>query len=154
MSRTSPTLLTLLVLAGGLLGWLVEFVLMQSARPLIIPPLVFSALLLVLAVGVVVAAIPVRRVARGRPGARVDPFLAARVAVFAQAAALTASALLGAMLAVLIVVLTRPVIGPGLLGPTILGAAASAALLAAARIAEEMCRLPPGEDGREEEPNA
>ena len=154
MRRTSPSLLSVLVAAGALLGWFVEFLLMQSARPLLIPPVVFSALILVFAIGVVLAAVPVRRVVRGRQGATVDPFLAARVAVFAQAAALTAAALLGAMLAVLIVVATRPVIGTGLLWPSVLAVAASAALLAAALVAEEMCRLPPREDGREEEPHA
>ncbi len=153
MKRTSPTTLVVLIAVGALAGWLVEFALTQSGRPLLTPPFLFSALVAVLAVGVVLAAIPVRRVARGRPGAAVDPFLAARVAVFAQAAALTAAVLLGATASVLVVVVTRPVIGEGLLWPAILGVGAAAVLLVAALVAEEMCRIPPREDGPEEEPH-
>jgi len=151
VKRTSPTALAVLLVVGAAVGWLGEFLLTQSARPLVTPPVAFSAVLLVVAAGVIVAAVPVRRVARGRPGAKVDPFLAARVVVFAQAAALTAAVLTGAMLAVLLTVVTRPVIGDGLLWPSILGAAASLVLGAASLIAEEMCRIPPGEDGGEEE---
>lgn len=152
MTRTTPTTLVILLAVGALGGWLVELLLTQNARPLLTPPIVFSAILIVVAVGVVLIAVPVRRVARGRPGARIDPFLAARVAVFAQAAALTAAVLLGATAAVLGYLLTRPVIGEGLLWPSILAVVAAAVLLAAALIAEEMCRIPPGEDGPEEDP--
>ena len=64
-----------------------------------------------------------------------------------------AAVLLGATGAVLGYLITRPVIGEGLLWPTILGVVAAAVLLAAALIAEEMCRIPPGEDDLEEETN-
>ncbi|HWL61125.1 MAG TPA: DUF3180 domain-containing protein [Microbacteriaceae bacterium] len=151
MRRTTPAALVVLVAVGALGGWLVELVLTQTARPLLTPPLVFSAIVVVVAAGVVLVAVPVRRVARGRPGARVDPFLAARVAVFAQATALTAAVLLGATAAVLGYLLTRPVIGQGLLWPSILAVVAAAVLLVAALVAEEMCRIPPGEDGHHEE---
>ena len=157
MSRVTPATVIVLVVIGAAAGWLVEFLLTQNARPLLTPPLTFSFVLTALAAGVIVAALPVRRVARGRPGARVDPFLAARVAVFAQAASLTAGVLLGAMLAVLVFVVTRPVVGEGLLWPTILGTLAAVVLLAAGLVAEQMCRIPPGDAPRddvfEEEPN-
>lgn len=154
MTRVTPATIVILVVIGAAAGWLVEFLLTQNARPLLTPPFAFSLVLITIAAAVIVAAVPVRRVVRGRPGARVDPFVAARVAVFAQAVSLTAGVLVGAMIAVLVFVLTRPVIGAGLLWPTILGTVASGALLVAGLVAEEMCRLPPGEDGLEEEPNA
>jgi len=151
MRRSSPAAIVVLFGAGAILGWFVEFLLAQNGRALVTPPVPFSVVLLVIAAGVIVAAVPVRRVARGKPGATVNPFLAARVVVFAQAAALTAAILLGLLLGALLFVLTRPVVGAELLWPSVLGAAAAAVLLAAALVAEEMCRIPPGEDGPQED---
>ena len=150
MTRTSPMALLVLGVLGAAAGWLLEHLLTQGSRALLTPPILFSVVLTVLAAGVVILAIPVRRVAKGRPGARVDPFLAARVAIFAQATALTAAVLVGASLSVLVYVLSRPVVAPGVLWPTILGLASTIVLLAAALIAEEMCRIPPGQDGDQE----
>jgi len=148
MTRTRPLHLVLLALGGIAAGWLLEVLLVSTGRAVAVPPYTLAITLLAIAVLVVLLALPVRRVAQGRPGAKVDPFYATRVVVLAKAASITAAALSGAMLAILVFLVTRPVIGSAL-WPAILGAVASAALLAAGVIAENMCRLPPPPDDDE-----
>ena len=152
MRRTSPLNLVLLAVGGAAAAWLIETALVSSGRPAAVPPLTLAIALLVIAVAVVAAAIPVRRVARGRPGARVDPIYATRVLVLAKAAAITGAILVGVAGGVLAFLLTRPVLGVGSLWLAVLAAAASAAVLAGGLVAENMCRIPPDrdEDGPDE----
>lgn len=78
---------------------------------------------------------------------RVDPLAAVRVLALAKASSLSASVLGGGAAAVLVFVLTRPVIGEPLLGPGIAGVVGPSVLLAAGLLAESWCVLPP--DDRE-----
>ena len=149
MNRVRPVTLLLLAVAGAAAGWLLEVALTQGGRPALVLPLSFGVVVLVLAVGTIAGAVPVRRVAKGRPGARVDPFVAARVVVLAQAGYLTGAVLSGTTLAFLLFLVTRPVLGEGVLWPSILGVVAAVALVAAGVIAEEMCRIPPADDTKE-----
>ena len=67
---------------------------------------------------------PVRRATKTE-SARVDPFYATRVLVFAKASALTGALLLGAALGALVFLVTRPIIGVGsvaIVGASVLGA--------------------------------
>lgn len=146
MSRTSPWTLIAIVAGGGLVGWFVELILVAMGRAVVVPPYPLAAALVVLAVAVVAVAIPVRRVARGIPGARVDPFYATRVVVLAKAVAIAAAGLAGLFGGALAFVATRPVVVDDLLWKSIAGLAASAALLAAGLIAEGMCRIPPRDE--------
>lgn len=153
MTRTSPATLVILGVVGLIVAGAAELALVGAGAPTFVPPYLMSAAFAATAVALVVAAIPVRRVASGRPGARVDPFYATRVVVFAKASALVAAFAFGAALAVLLYVSTRPVLASDLFWRSGAAVAATALLVGAALVAEGMCRLPPSEDEPEAEPS-
>jgi len=146
MTRTRPWTLVLIGVGGIVVGWLLELLLVSLGRAVLVPPYPLAAALVVLAVAVVAVAVPVRRVARGTPGARVDPFYATRVVVLAKTASIAAAGFAGLFGGALVFVATRPVVVDDLLWKSIAGLAASAALLVAGLVAESMCRIPPGGD--------
>lgn len=149
MKRTNLLHIALLALIAAVGAWLVETALVSAGRAAIVPPLTLAIALLVIAVAVVAAAVPVRRVARGKPGARVDPIYATRVVVLAKAASLTGAILTGGAAGILAFLLTRPVIGVGSMVPAVLAAVASVAVLIGGLIAENMCRIPPEPDQKD-----
>ena len=150
MKRTILLHIALLALIAAVGAWLVETALVSAGRAAIVPPLTLAIALLVIAVAVVAAAVPVRRVARGKPGARVDPIYATRVVVLAKAASLTGAILTGGAAGILAFLLTRPVIGVGSMVPAVLAAVASVAVLIGGLIAENMCRIPPEPDQKDQ----
>jgi len=148
MKRTAPWTLVSIGVGGLLAGWLVELLLVTGGRAVLVPPYPLAAALVVLAVAIVAVAVPVRRVAKGEPGARVDPFYATRVLVLAKSAGIAAAGLAGLFGGALVFIATRPVVVDDLLWKSIAGLAASAALLVAGIVGEGMCRIPPrDEDG-------
>lgn len=146
MTRTAPWTLVAIGVGGLVVGWLLELLLVTVGRAVIVPPYPLAGALVVLAVAVVAVAVPVRRVAKGEPGARVDPFYATRVVVLAKSASIAAAGLAGLFGGALAFIATRPVVVDDLLWKSIAGLAASAALLAAGVVAEGMCRIPPRDD--------
>jgi len=146
MNRTAPWTLVSIGVGGLVVGWLVELLLVAVGRAVVVPPYPLAAALVVLAVAVVAVAVPVRRVARGEPGARVDPFYATRVLVLAKSASIAAAGLAGLFGGALVFITTRPVVVDDLLWKSIAGLAASAALLVAGIVAEGMCRIPPRDE--------
>ncbi len=157
MTRTAPWTLVVIGVGGAVVGWLLELLLVTVGRPVIVPPYPLAAALVVLAVAVVAVAVPVRRVARRVPGARVDPFYATRVLVLAKSAGIAAAGLAGLFAGALAFVGTRPVVVDDLLWKSVAGLAASAALLVGGIVAEGMCRIPPPDEderGADELPGA
>lgn len=155
MKKTHPVTIATLGLVGVALGWLLQVGLVAAGRAALVPPISYAAVLVVFAVAIVAVAVPVRRVAKGKPDElgrrpKIDPFYATRVLALAKAAAITGAFLTGGTLALLVHLVTRPVVNSGSLLPAILGVVASAAVLVAGIVAEEMCRIPPGEKGDEE----
>jgi len=146
MKRTSPWTLLLLGVSGIVVGWLFELFLVSIGRATLVPPYALAISLVLLGVAVVAVAVPVRRVARGRPGARVDPFYATRVLALAKATGIAAAVFVGLMGGAVIFVASRPVVATDLLWQSVAGFAASAALLVAAIVAENMCRIPPRDE--------
>jgi uncharacterized membrane protein len=144
MTPTRPWTLALCGLIGLAVGWLLEVALVSWGRPAVVTPIPLAAFLVVLAVAVVAVAVPVRRVAKGRPGAKVDPFYATRVVVLAQASALTGAILTGGTIGMLLFLVTRPVVSSSTILPGVLGCLTTIALLVAGVVAEQMCRIPPG----------
>ncbi len=152
MKRTSAWTLLILGVAGLGVGWLLELLLVVViGNATIVPPYALAITLVLLGVAVVAVAVPVRRVARGRPGARVDPFYATRVVVLAKATSIAAACFAGLMGGVVVFVATRPVIPTDLLWKSVAGLAATAALLIAGLVAENMCRIPPTDEDRDHE---
>jgi hypothetical protein len=110
------------------------------------PPVPWTATVAValLAVAVLVSGLEVRRWVGGRRERPMDPLAAARVAVFAKAAAYAGGALVGWYLAQAVVVL------PDVVGErrtrfvlALLSAAVSAGLATAGLVAQRWCRRPP-----------
>ncbi|WP_394279762.1 DUF3180 domain-containing protein [Microbacterium sp.] len=146
MSRTNPlVLICVAVLAGGA-GFLLDQLLTRSGGPTFTPSPVLAVLLAVLAVGVVAAAIPVRRAATGS-GQRIDPFVALRVAMLAKASSLVGAVVTGFAAGLLLFVVTRPV-SPSLgsTGAVIAALLSGLVLVAGALIAEYLCTIRKDDD--------
>jgi hypothetical protein len=147
MKHTKASTLLVFAVIGVVGGWFLDAALAAMGEPVVVPPYSLAVVLIILAVLVVLAAVPVRRAVREGSRVRVDPFYAMRVVVLAKASALTASLLAGAGIGILIYLLSRSVI-PGPSGPLMALAATvgAIALLVGGLIAERMCTVPPEDD--------
>jgi hypothetical protein len=147
VTRTRPSLIVAVALLGAALGWLLETALVASGRAAFIPPVTLAAALALIAVIVVVMAVPVFRVVRGTAKSRIDPFYATRVVLLAKATSITGALLGGAAVAILVYLLTRSVTPPtASLGLAIATVVAGVLLLVGGLVAEKMCTLPPSDD--------
>lgn len=144
MTRTKPAHLILLALVGGAILWFVEMGLASSGRPVLIPPFTLGIALLLIGVIVVILALPVRRVAKGVPGSRVDPFYATRVVMIAKASSLTGALLAGGGLGVGFYLLSRAVLpAVGSITMAFATAVGAIVLVVGGLVAEAMCTIPP-----------
>lgn len=147
MKRTNITTLVLLALIGGISGGFLETVLASAGRPIVLPPLTLGLALLAIGIMVVVLALPIRKLTRGKATLPIDPFYSTRVLVLAKASALSGSLVAGFGAGVLVYLLSRPVV-PGI-GSVVLAIATlvgAAGLLAGGLVAEHMCTIPPNDD--------
>jgi hypothetical protein len=145
MKHTRPSTMVAFAVIGVVGGWFLDAALAAMGEPVIVPPYSLAVVLVILAVLVVVAAVPVRRAVRD--GTRVDPFYAMRVVVLAKASTLTASLLAGGGVGILIYLLSRPVVpGPGAALMALAAAGGAIALLIGGLVAERMCTVPPEDD--------
>jgi len=155
MTRTKPLHLVLLGFGGAVLGWLLETALAASGRAVIIPPVTLAIALTAIGALLVIMALPVRRVSRGVPGARVDPFYATRVVVLAKASSLTAALLAGGALGITISLLGRAVVpGVGSISMALATLVGAGLLLVGGLVAEYMCTIPPSDDDDPRGPRA
>lgn len=147
MTRTKPLHLVLLAVLGGGAAWLLETALTASGNAIVIPPFTLAVALFLIGVIIVVMGLPVRRVTRGVPNARIDPFYATRVVMLAKASSLAGSLLAGAGVGIALYLLSRSVL-PGVGSVTMAFASAVGAILlvVAALIAEHWCSIPPEDD--------
>ena len=153
MKRTSIALLVGLVGIGAAVAYLGELFLQTSGGITLVPPYSIELSLIVIAIAVVVLAVPVRRRVTGKRAHPLDPFYAVRVAVLAKASALTGSILLGAGVGILVILLGRPVLPDwNLLLPAIGLGVCALVLVVAGLIAEWMCVLPPDDTDRPDAP--
>lgn len=147
MNHTRPGTLVGLGSISVVAGYVLDAVLVSSGRPAIVPPVAFGLALLGIAAVVVTLALPVRRVAQGQEGERVDPYYATRVLLLAKASSLSGALFGGVAGGVLVFVLTRGVsVALGSLVPTIVAVVGGVALLVAGVVAERMCTVPPDDD--------
>ncbi len=144
MKRTRLTVLLCLALAAGGVTYLLELLGQSLGANVIVPPLSLTLTLIAIGIAVVLLAIPVRRSVTGKRKARLDPFYALRVAVFAKASSLAGSLLAGAAVGIVFFLFGRP-ITPSLAMSTVAISeiVASVFLVTAGLIAEHLCVLPP-----------
>ena len=144
MKRTRASILLAVTLTGGVLAYLLQLLAQSVGANVVVPPLSLTLTVAVLAIAVVLLAIPVRRSVTGKRKARIDPFYALRVAVFAKASSLTGSLLFGAAAGILLFLFGRPVPPTFAMGAlTISELVAAALLIAAGLVAEFLCTIPP-----------
>lgn len=144
MKRSRPTPLIGLGVAGIVVGFLIELAAAGTGIAIFIPPLTLPITLVLIAVIVVVFAVPIRRATHGSAGRPIDPFQAMRVVVLAKACSLVGALLTGAGLGVLFYLVSRAVIPVGnAVWISVAATVGAAVLLVAGLIAEHMCILPP-----------
>ncbi len=144
MKRTRPTVLLGLALAAGVAAYLLELLGQSLGANVIVPPLSLTLTLVAIGIAVILLAIPVRRSVTGKRKARLDPFYALRVAVFAKASSLAGSLFAGAAVGIVLFLFGRP-ITPSVTMSTVAISeiVAGVFLVAAGLIAEHLCVLPP-----------
>lgn len=147
MKRTHISTLVLLALIGGISGGFLETVLATAGRAIVLPPFTLALGLLAIGVMVVVLALPIRRLTRGKASQPVDPFYSMRVLVLAKASALSGSLVTGFGTGVLVYLVSRSVVpGIGSVGLAIATMVGAIGLLAGGLVAEHMCTIPPNDD--------
>lgn len=155
MRRTRPLHLVLLVVLGAGITWLLDTGLASAGRAIVIPPFTLAVALVLIGIIVVLMALPVRRVSRGVPNARIDPFYATRVLMLAKASSLGGALVGGGGLGITAFLLSRSV-QPALGSVTMAVATGVAGILlvVAGLIAEHMCAIPPEDEGKSGTPSA
>jgi hypothetical protein len=149
---TTPTSLLALAVAGGALMYAAELVLLRLGQPIVVPPITLAVALALLGVIIPVLGWPVRQLTRGHsPSGYIDPFYATRVLLVAKAGSLTASALTGGAIGVLVYLLGRAVIAWPQVLVTSLTFAGGILMLIGALVAERWCVIPPS-DAEESSP--
>lgn len=149
MKRTSAATLLVVAVVGGVAMFLLQTLLVSTGSPRFEPALSLPLALVVIAVLVVVLAVPVWRSARGRSERKVDPFYATRIVLLAKACALSGALLGGAFAGVAVFLWTRSVTGVGSLVMALASLGGAILLLAAGLVAEHLCTVPPDDDDRD-----
>jgi len=147
VKKTSPTVLLVLAVLGAAAGWLIELAMLTSGRAIVIPPITFGVALALIGILVIAGAIPVLRSVTRAARRPVDPFYATRVVLLAKAASLTGALFAGGSAAIVVFLLTRPVVTEaGSVSMSIFTAVGAVVLLVGGLVAERMCTLPPEDD--------
>jgi Protein of unknown function (DUF3180) len=151
VKRTRPLILVLFAVVGAGAGWLVDVILTAFGAAVATLPFTLALSLAVIAVLVLVFAVPVRRAVRDRENHTVDPFYATRVLVLAKASSVAGSLLFGAAVSIVAYLLTRTVIAAvGSIfssGACVVGAVV---LVVCGLVAESMCSIPPDDKDKGE----
>ncbi len=144
MKRTRLTVLLGLALAAGVVAYLLELLGQSLGANVVVPPLSLTLTLVAVGIAVILLAIPVRRSVTGKRKARLDPFYALRVAVFAKASSLAGSLLAGAAVGIVLFLFGRPIAPSASMSTVAISEiVAGVFLVAAGLIAEHLCVLPP-----------
>ncbi len=147
MRRTSPGTLVGALVIGAVIGFVIDQLLTGSGRPSFTPTTMLPVFFVLLAVALVVLALPIRRATRGLQTAPVDPFRALRIAMLAKASSIVGSFVGGIGLGLLVFLFTRPV--PPSVGSSsavIASIVGAAVLVAAGVIAETLCTIRKDDD--------
>lgn len=144
MKRTTPAPLIGLFLLGAVAAYLLELIVQSRGGFIYVPPVTLAITLIVVAVAVVLLAIPIRRKVTGKRKEPIDAFYAARVLALAKASSFAGALLLGLGAGVLLYLLGRPIAPSGSILINVIAQLVSAAvLIAAGLVAEWLCALPP-----------
>lgn len=155
MRRTHPSAVVAAVVAGVVIGYLVDLAIVSGGGKALVPPISLAITLVGIAAIVVALAWPIRRAVKQQSTKHLDPFRAVRTAVLAKASALSGALLLGLGLGVAAFLLTRSVVPPAsTVWPAFATAIGGAVLLVGGLVAEHFCALPPDDPDPEHEEHA
>lgn len=144
MKRTTPAGIVGLLLGGGVALYLLQMLFQTRGEFIFVPPISLPVTLFLLAIIVVVLAIPVRRAVNGSKNAKVDPFYAARIVALAKATTYVGALLTGGGAGILTFIVFRPIAPPlGWVTASIALIITAILLAAAGLVAESFCTLPP-----------
>jgi hypothetical protein len=156
MKPTKATALIAYAVATAILGFGASTFLVRSGFALPLSPTNLLITLPVIAVVLVIMALPILRyraavkraiekpeTAKLHPPKRVDPFFAMRVAILAKSVAISGSVFLGWHAGVLIALTRAPEIESGSVWRQVFGLLGSIALIVAGLIIENSCKIPP-----------
>ncbi|MEL0625864.1 DUF3180 domain-containing protein [Salinibacterium amurskyense] len=147
VARTSALHLVTIAAAGAAVGWLLEVLLTASGNPIVLPSIALAVSLFLIAVIVVVLAVPIYRSSRGLRKERVNPFFALRVVVLAKASSFAGALLGGATLAIAFYLLSRTITpSSGAVATSFVVSGGAVVLLIAGLVAERLCTIPPDDD--------
>jgi len=156
MKRTGAGILLSVGALGLVVGFLIDQVLTASGRATFTPSLMLPVLLVLLAVAMVLLALPIRRATLGRTGAAerpVDPFRAVRVAMLAKASSIVGAVVAGIGAGLLVFLVTRPVAPSlGSTGAAIAAIVGGLALVAGGLVAEHLCTIRKDDDDEQPGP--
>ncbi|PZU45693.1 MAG: DUF3180 domain-containing protein [Microbacterium sp.] len=153
MKRTSPAVLIIAAILGAAVGFGVDQLLTGAGRATFTPSLLLPVLLVLLAAGVLLFALPIRRGVTGRDPAPVDPFRAVRVVMLAKASSIVGAVVAGVATGLLAFLLTRPVAPVGSVVAVALTLASGIVLLVAALVAEHLCTIRKDDDDEQPGPD-
>ena len=155
MKRTRASTLVALGAIGAGAGFLTQVALAAAGLAKFRPEYTLALSLLFIAGIVIALAVPIRRATRGSVRARIDPFHATRVVVFAKASSLAGALLTGAALGLLVELITR---SGGINTDSLLRSLAvlggAIALLVAGLVGEYLCTVPPDDEDADATPVA
>lgn len=147
MKRTGAGILTLAVIIGAAVGFILDTLLTAMGRPTFSPAASLPTILALLGVVIVMLAVPVHRAARNRGGRRINPFQALRIAMLAKASSLLGAVSLGFSLGLVVFLTTRPVTPSlGSMGTIIATLVCAVVLVVAGLVAEQLCTIRKDDD--------
>jgi amino acid transporter len=147
MTRTRPGPLVALAVIGTVVGFLLQIALAAASLPKLRVEYTFAVTIGLIALVIVILAVPVYRATHGPLRRPVDSFYATRVLALAKASSLAGALLVGLGLGLALDLLVRSSTTTGDLVARDLSTLGSAILLlAAGLVAEFLCRVPPQDD--------
>jgi hypothetical protein len=147
MTRTRPGPLIALAVIGTVVGFLLQIGLAAASLPKLRVEYTFAVTIGLIALVIVIVAVPVYRATHGSLRQPIDSFYATRVLALAKASSLAGALLVGLGLGLALDLLIRSSTTTGDLVARDLSTLGSAILLlAAGLIAEFLCRVPPQDD--------
>jgi len=147
MTRTRPGPLVALAVIGTVVGFLLQIGLAAASLPKLRVEYTFAVTIGLIALVIVILAVPVYRATHGPMRQPIDSFYATRVLALAKASSLAGALLVGLGLGLALDLLIRSSTTTGDLVARDLAALGSAILLlAAGLVAEFLCRVPPQDD--------
>ena len=147
MSRTRPGPLVALVVLGTVVGFLLQIGLAAASLPKLRVEYTFAVTIALIALVIVVIAVPVYRATHGALRQPIDSFYATRVLALAKASSLAGALIVGLGLGLSLDLLIRSSTTTGdLVARDLATLGAAILLLAAGLVAEFLCRVPPRDD--------